>query len=104
MLLWEPDDARLLWLAAELLNAEGDAAGARDLMRYVIENLQYVTPELKEHRDVLVREVPPRQNRPLDFGDPAGKAVEDKVEPTSPWPTNPWQLLGVGFAAGVFLP
>jgi tetratricopeptide (TPR) repeat protein len=100
LLLWEPDDARLLWLAAELLNAEGDAERARDLMLYVIGSAQYATPELKEHRDVLVRETPPKQNRPLDFGEPAGKAADDKVEDPARWPANPWQLLGVGFGAG----
>jgi tetratricopeptide (TPR) repeat protein len=99
LVLWEPDDPRLLWLAAELYNAEGNGDAARDLIRYVIEVDQFVTPELKEHRDVLVRQAPAKQRRALDFTEPA-PADGQQIDSPSPWPTNPWQLLGVGFGAG----
>jgi tetratricopeptide (TPR) repeat protein len=98
LVLWDPYDVRLRWLAAELFNAEGETGAARELLVYLSWNEGFNPPELKEHRDILVRQAP---------APPPQTAVEtpapspDKVEPTSPWPTNPWQLLGVGFGAGV---
>jgi tetratricopeptide (TPR) repeat protein len=95
LVLWDPDDLRLRWLAAELFNAEGEMGAARDLLVYLSWNEGFNPPELKEHRDILVRQAPAPQTA---VETPA--PTPDKVEPTSPWPTNPWQLLGVGFGAG----
>jgi tetratricopeptide (TPR) repeat protein len=102
LVLWEPDDPRLRWLAAELFNAEGNAKGALKLFEYLIDVDKIVSPELKEHRAVLVRETPASPRPALDFTEPAAK-VEAKDGATSPWPTNPWQLLGVGFGAGALV-
>jgi tetratricopeptide (TPR) repeat protein len=102
LVLWMPDDLRLIWLAGELFNAEGNARGALTLFNELVEANQYAPPELEEHRRTLRREAPAEQRPPLDFSEPGAKN-ETKSDVTSPWPTNPWQLLGVGFGAGAVI-
>jgi tetratricopeptide (TPR) repeat protein len=100
LVLWEPFDFRLYWLAAELLNAEGDARGALEIFNELIKS-DYAPPELKEHWRALREQIPPEKSPAPNFTDATGGPGKGaKVEETSPWPTNPWQLLGVGFAAG----
>jgi tetratricopeptide (TPR) repeat protein len=100
LVLWQPSDLRLYWLAGELINADGNARGALSIFNELV-NANYTPAELKEHWRILRDEVRPDNDQSPDMTGPtAGKDTGPKVEPTSPWPTNPWQLLGVGFGAG----
>jgi len=53
LLLWFPDDARLLWQYAELANAAGDLKAAATAMGQAVYNFRLSTPALKERRFLL---------------------------------------------------
>jgi tetratricopeptide (TPR) repeat protein len=53
LLLWFPDDARLLWQYAELANAAGDVKTAAAAMEQAVYIFRLSTPALKERRFVL---------------------------------------------------
>lgn len=48
--VWLPNDARLLWLLAELANAHGDVRTAAALMEGVVTEYALTTPEARERR------------------------------------------------------
>src|SRR5258708_34634054 len=50
MILWDPDDARLIWQLAELYNADGDLKAAARLFDMCVNELRYSNPELMKHR------------------------------------------------------
>ena len=103
LVLWQPDDLRLFWLAGELINAEGNARGALSIFNELIK-ADYAPPELKEHFRILKEETRADKGPAPEFSEPAaGKDTGAKIGDTSPWPTNPWQLLGVGFGAGALV-
>lgn len=53
LLVWFPDDARLLWLFGELANAAGDVKTAANALEQAVYVFRLSTPELKEHRLLL---------------------------------------------------
>jgi tetratricopeptide (TPR) repeat protein len=53
LLVWFPDDARLLWLYGELANASGDIKAASAALEQAVYIFRLSTPELKEHRFLL---------------------------------------------------
>src|SRR5262249_1307801 len=53
LLLWFPDDARLLWQYGELLNAAGEIKPAATALEQAVYAFRLSTPELKEHRQML---------------------------------------------------
>lgn len=52
LILWNPGDFRLYWLFGELLNAQGNVAGAADLFKWLVES-GYGPRELRDHRAIL---------------------------------------------------
>ena len=58
--LWLPNDTRLYWLLAELLNADGQYKEAEKIMDECVgESRKYDSVELKEHRRILKSYTPP---------------------------------------------
>ncbi len=53
LLLWFPDDARLMWQFGELANAAGDIKTAALALNQAVYNFRLSTPELKERRFIL---------------------------------------------------
>jgi hypothetical protein len=53
LLLWHPLDARLLWLLAELYNADGDIETAVNILDDITFNMGYSNPTVIEHRRIL---------------------------------------------------
>jgi tetratricopeptide (TPR) repeat protein len=53
LLLWFPDDARLLWQLGELANAQGDLRAAHLAMNSAVYDFRLSTPELKRRRVLL---------------------------------------------------
>jgi hypothetical protein len=72
LLFWLPNDSRLIWLLAELYNAQGDLTSAAALFDDCIDSRRFETEQLKEHRRI-VKEALARQ----------------RLEPSAP--TNNWQ-------------
>lgn len=52
LLLWMPDDSRLYWLLAELLNAQGDVLTASDILNKLV-GRGFSFKEIQDHRRVL---------------------------------------------------
>jgi tetratricopeptide (TPR) repeat protein len=55
LLFWLPHDPRLLWLLAELYNAEGDPASALTLLNECVDPYRFHPAALNEHRIILER-------------------------------------------------
>ncbi|MCS6975803.1 MAG: tetratricopeptide repeat protein [Gemmatales bacterium] len=53
LLLWFPDDARLMWQFGELANASGDLKTAALALGQAVYNFRLSTPQLKERRFIL---------------------------------------------------
>ena len=53
LVLWMPFDARLRWLLAELVNANGDPDAALDMMNELSETRRFGTPEFAAHYRAL---------------------------------------------------
>lgn len=51
--LWMPDDARLIWLMAELANAQGDLRAASDLFDMCVGQYALAAPEARSHRAIV---------------------------------------------------
>src|SRR5262249_40876170 len=101
LLTWNPTDPRLFWLYGELLNAEGqihDAYLALDNLRYA---RRIGTPELHQHRQILLEAV---ERLPKDDGR-GGKAMSKPSPPFDEKPADKsktnwlpdWKTLGAGF-------
>lgn len=62
LLLWMPDDSRLMWLLGELYHAKGDIETAAVIFdECVREPRNYSSPVLMEHRQLLRAEIETRQ-------------------------------------------
>jgi hypothetical protein len=90
LVLWLPDDGRLLWQLAELLNAEGDVQDAAKLIDSLVFNNVLSTRELLEHRSVLKAAAPVAAK--LNGQD--GRAIKEQLL----WAAAP---RGVGLAPGI---
>jgi tetratricopeptide (TPR) repeat protein len=64
LLLWFPNDTRLLWLMAELLNAQGQTQDADKVMQQCVDARRYSAAALMEHRRVLQEALTPPGWRP----------------------------------------
>lgn len=53
LLLWRPNDLRLSWMYAELLNASGQIEHAHGIFQYLVRDLQQRNRELRQHYQVL---------------------------------------------------
>jgi tetratricopeptide (TPR) repeat protein len=98
LLIWMPADTRLYWLLAELMNANGDIAGAASIMEECAWARRYDAPGLRQHRQVLqeaIAAVRPRES-PVP---PAPAQVPSPVESTAGWRVEPRTLVLVGIGA-----
>jgi tetratricopeptide (TPR) repeat protein len=106
LILWMPNDARLLWYYAEVLNAEGktnDAWFIMDLLRNP-EAFKVTTPELRQHWHALVEagaDAPPPQEKEDRPNLPTLSGSGSSTAP--PPPLIDWRTLSVGFAAGALV-
>lgn len=57
LLVWLPDDARLLWQLGELAAAQGQTKAAAKAFSSCVDNFRISTPELKQHRIWLLEHV-----------------------------------------------
>jgi tetratricopeptide (TPR) repeat protein len=64
LLLWFPNDTRLLWLMAELLNAQGQIQDADKVMQQCVDSRRYSAAALMEHRRVIQEALAPPPWRP----------------------------------------
>jgi tetratricopeptide (TPR) repeat protein len=94
LLLWFPDDTRLLWLLGELYNAQGDLEAASKILDDCVWQRRYDSPALREHRQIVQ------------------EAYEAQVKAATPPPQEPpkpvilpgtWQVYAVGIGFGLVL-
>lgn len=96
LLLWLPDDTRLYWLFGELLNANGDVAGAAAVFAECRDSRRFDAPDLQKHRQVVqeaLAQLPPPPG--LDAGLPT------TPEATQSWLAGKGRLLVVGAGVGL---
>ncbi len=84
LVLWLPDDTRLYWLLGELLNAQGDLAGANVVFGECRDNRRFDAQELQQHhrviKEALARATPaaPMMVPPPTPSEPAPSWFADK--------------------------
>lgn len=107
MLLWMPQDKRLLWMFAELLNARGDVALTWGIFKELTEG-GYNNGLFRKHRNAFrdVADTDPRFKKPkVEVGGgraifPGGSTAGDTGQ--QPWLPD-WRQLGVGFGSGLLV-
>jgi predicted Zn-dependent protease len=93
LLLWFPEDTRLMWLLGELYNAGGDLESAAKVLDDCVWQRRYESPVLREHRR-LVQEAYDAQKATASSGEQPPRPV---LLP------NTWQAYAVGIGFGVIL-
>jgi hypothetical protein len=91
LLLWFPEDTRLLWLLAELYNADGNLEAAFKLLDMCIWQRHYESRKLHEHRRVVQEAYEAQLKTP----EPVATEV-----PTAVILPGTWQVWTVGIACG----
>ncbi len=95
LLLWFPDDARLLWLLGELYNADGNLEASSKILDDCVWQRRYESPALREHRR-LVQEAYEAQVKAAEVSAaPATDVAKPSILPDT------WQLWTVGIVFGV---
>lgn len=99
LLIWMPNDIRLYWLLAELLNAQGEPVSAGEILNEIV-GMGFQAPDLRHHRQELLQ-----VKRGSVLEDTGAQPVANSTPPAdaSVWMPNPWQTLGVGFGAGILV-
>jgi tetratricopeptide (TPR) repeat protein len=96
LLLWFPEDTRLLWLLGELYNADGNLEAASKTLDLCIWSRRYESPALREHLRIV-----------RDAYEAQVKAANQQPEPPAPTATSilpgAWQLYTVGIIFGAVL-
>lgn len=91
LLFWLPDDTRLYWLLGELLNAQGDSAGAAAVFAECRDSRRFDSPDLQKHRQILQETLARTASPSLDI------AALPTTPATSPsWFAGKGRLLIVG--------
>lgn len=107
LLLWLPDDPRLLWLYAELLAADDHIKHAKDMFKLVPRGsrTQWEPDECAAHRKILagIEPPPPTVDPTVPTEDVAKRRnVEKAIEALSTEPPPyPWKHIGLAFALGM---
>jgi tetratricopeptide (TPR) repeat protein len=100
LLVWFPEDARLYWLLAELLNARGDVKHAFDIMSEIRNNGGHYK-DLIEHREALKTYLTEKANQggdtPAVGGDPLGVTTNPQADTGDLFS---WKTFAIGFATG----
>jgi tetratricopeptide (TPR) repeat protein len=95
LLLWFPEDTRLLWLLGELYNAEGDINSAAKLLDDCVYIRNYPDTDLRKHRQI-VQEARPKGDR-LAAEPPGAETTESQFG----WLPDKQHLLLVGGLASL---
>ncbi len=110
LMLWDPHDARLLWLYGELLNGRGQVPAAYEVLdRCVSSRGLSAVRELRNHRAILAQAKPEYESRAQ--AEEAKQLVPDSPPVQEPTPAAEvrrptssilpdWRALAVGFATG----
>jgi tetratricopeptide (TPR) repeat protein len=96
LLLWFPEDARLLWLLGELYNADGNLEAALKMFDMCVYSRRFENPDLRQHRRVL-------QDA---FGSQASAGDQISSESPAPVPSilpGTWQVYTVAIIFGALL-
>jgi tetratricopeptide (TPR) repeat protein len=96
LLLWFPEDTRLLWLLGELYNAEGNLEFAAKVLDDCVWQRRYESPALREHRRMLQEAYEAQAKAPA----PASPAEEPPKPVLLP---GTWQMYAVAVGFGVVL-
>jgi tetratricopeptide (TPR) repeat protein len=96
LLLWFPEDTRLLWLLGELYNATGNLEAASKILDLCVWSRRFESPALREHRRVV-----------QEAYDAQAKAAEQSPSPTAA-PTlsvlpGTWQVYTVAITFGFLI-
>jgi tetratricopeptide (TPR) repeat protein len=108
LVLWMPQDNRLLWMYAELLNARGEIRPAYDLMVNLRSTRNFNAPALTRNRRELQQAVEsiPKDNSST-AGERTGWTADTKAQPAEGSGQNTWmpdwRQLGVGFGSGLLV-
>jgi hypothetical protein len=90
LLLWFPEDTRLLWLLGELYNGEGDVGSAFKLLDDCVFSRSYSDSDLRKHRQII-QEARPKRDQPVAESPSAATS-----ESQSGWLPQTRQLILVG--------
>lgn len=93
LLLWFPEDTRLLWLLGEVYNADGDVESAAKVLDDCVWVRNFRSPELREHRRVV--------QEAYDAQKATAAAAEEPPKPVL-LPST-WKVYAVGIAFGAVL-
>ena len=97
LLVWMPDDLRLLWLLGEVLNANGstqDIKGARKIFDDLVWEFKLRADDVKARRQTLNEWVEPMPPPPKDLDDDGKPAVSTPID---------WRRIIIAFAVGVLV-
>jgi hypothetical protein len=120
LLLWmasaQPEDIRLNWLLAELYNARGDpklgdVKLANDILGGLYNKLLFGPGVSRKRYAELLEHLKTIQAHPDARTGPTGAGTTSNDPPSTPlpkdqptgWAPSPWQMLGVGFLAGLLV-
>jgi len=95
LLIWFPEDTRLLWLLGELYNAHGDLNSAYLLLDDCVWNRHYSDNELRKHWQMVQEAKPKGEQLALD------SPTTDTAQAESPWLPDKRQIIIVGGIAGL---
>jgi tetratricopeptide (TPR) repeat protein len=95
LLIWFPEDTRLLWLLGELYNAQGDLNSAFLLLDDCVWNRHYSDSELRQHWRIVQEAKPKGEQLALD------SQSTNAATPESPWLPDTRQIVIVGGLAGL---
>jgi tetratricopeptide (TPR) repeat protein len=95
LLLWFPEDARLLWLLGELYNADGNLEAALKMFDMCIWSRRYESPALRDHRRIVQEAFESRAN--------AAEPVPSETPPAASILPGTWQVYTVSIIFGALL-
>jgi hypothetical protein len=103
LLNWLPNDARLYWLYAELLNGEGRINEAYEVL-HDLSFARGVSSLVRQHRQILKEALVPEKNPDVEIAGAVAPAPGPKTADDKPGKGLPdWRTLGTGFLAGVLV-
>jgi tetratricopeptide (TPR) repeat protein len=101
LLIWFPDDNRLLWLLGELYNAEGNLEAALAVMDQFGWARGSESASLREHRRIIRAAYEAQPKAPVPG--PASAATTPAPPPKTEWLPSGWQLYTVGGVFGLLM-
>jgi tetratricopeptide (TPR) repeat protein len=99
LLVWLPQDRRLLWQLGELYNASDDVSAAAQYFESLVWTYRYDAPELKEHRQIVKAALP--EPEPVSPG-PVKATPAPDTEKSAPLPDTS-RFVVIGAIAAVLI-